>query len=147
MTCLLKVYVLASDSGVLSRNAVLGTNQRSDALREQMEQLQARPLSISPSTSNAMAPQWQLPVCVVMISFFKLVEFLGAEKEKRKPIGSLNLWDKTAMGLRVTQRRRWQVRSMRREAATVCCVSVTSDGLCSTRAESTRFTLDLWKSS
>ena len=91
MTCLLKLYVLASDSGVLSRNAVLGTNQRSDALREQMEQLQARPLSISPSTSNAMAPQWQLPVCVVMISFFKLVEFLGAEKEKRKPIGSLNL--------------------------------------------------------
>ena len=39
ITCLLKVYVLAADSGVLSRNAVLGTNQRSDALREQIRSL------------------------------------------------------------------------------------------------------------
>jgi hypothetical protein len=38
------------------------TNQSREPLREQIEQLQDSATSISPSTSNAIAPQWQLPV-------------------------------------------------------------------------------------
>jgi hypothetical protein len=34
-------------------------------LRAQIEQLQAMASAISPSKEKAMAPQWQLPVCVI----------------------------------------------------------------------------------
>jgi len=42
-------------------NCARGTNHNSDPLREQIEQLQAIALSMRPSTSKAMLPQWQLP--------------------------------------------------------------------------------------
>jgi hypothetical protein len=46
---------------VASVNCWRGTNQSSDPLRWQMEQLQAIvPVSV-PSTSKATWPQWQLP--------------------------------------------------------------------------------------
>src|SRR5262245_8129011 len=62
MTCLLNVYVLRFESGVLRRNLSRGTNHSSEPLRSHIEQLQASALSIVPSTSNATRPQWQLPL-------------------------------------------------------------------------------------
>src|SRR5688572_8750965 len=62
ITCLLNVYVLRLDSAVVNRSLSRGTNHRSDPLRSQIEQLQARAPSIVPSTSNATRPQWQLPL-------------------------------------------------------------------------------------
>jgi hypothetical protein len=38
------------------------TNQSSEPLRWQIEQLQDKAFSIEPSTSNATCPQWQLPL-------------------------------------------------------------------------------------
>src|SRR3990167_5276859 len=72
IACLLNRYVEAASSGVFRTRLARGTNQSSEPLREQMEQLQASALSISPWTSNAMRPQWELPVwvdaVVVMVS-------------------------------------------------------------------------------
>ena len=79
MTCLLNVYVLAAASGVFRLKLCRGTNQSSDPLREQMEQLQDRALSISPCTSNEMFPQWQLPVYVVMSGVSDLAERESAQ--------------------------------------------------------------------
>jgi len=62
ITCLLNRYVAAADSSVSRRRPARGTNHSSEPLREHMEQLQVMPLSTSPSTSNRMRPQWQLPV-------------------------------------------------------------------------------------
>src|SRR5947208_350167 len=62
MKCLLKRYVDAASSGVFSVNCSLGTNHRSEPFRWHIEQLHAIALSISPSTSYATLPQWQLPL-------------------------------------------------------------------------------------
>src|SRR5207342_3816450 len=61
MTCLLNLYVAWADSGVRSTSLSRGTNHSNDARRPHIEQLQASPLSISPSTSKATWPHWQLP--------------------------------------------------------------------------------------
>jgi hypothetical protein len=47
---------------------VRGTNHSSEPLRWHIEQLQATPPAISPSTSNATCPQWQLPEWIVIAS-------------------------------------------------------------------------------
>lgn len=60
--CLLNVEVLASASGTSRRSRSRGTNQSSDPLRRQIEQLHASTLPTSPSTSKAILPQWQLPL-------------------------------------------------------------------------------------
>jgi hypothetical protein len=57
MTCLLNVYVLKLDSGVVMRSLARGTNHSSEPLRSHIEQLHASALSIVPSTSNATRPQ------------------------------------------------------------------------------------------
>jgi hypothetical protein len=49
-------------SGVSSRNCSRGTNHNSEPLRWQIEQLHDNTLPISPDTSNATRPQWQLPL-------------------------------------------------------------------------------------
>src|SRR3569832_1887962 len=67
IACLLNRYVAALSSGVLSLNLSMGTNHRSEPLRWHIEQLQAIALSISPSTSKATLPQWQLPLYVVIV--------------------------------------------------------------------------------
>lgn len=59
------IFVRRQASGVSRRSVSRGTNQRSDPLREQMVQLHASTLVGSPSTSNAIRPQWQLPLCVM----------------------------------------------------------------------------------
>lgn len=46
-------------------NCSRGTNHRREPLRRQIEQLQEIAPSISPSTSNATLPQWQLPLCIM----------------------------------------------------------------------------------
>ena len=54
-------------SGVSKMNCDAGTKVKSVALREQIEQLQAKALVSSASISNLILPQWQLPVYFMMI--------------------------------------------------------------------------------
>src|SRR6478736_2384618 len=62
MACLLNVYVRVASSGVSRWSLSRGTNQSSEPRRWQIEQLHATAPLISPSTSNATPPQWQLPL-------------------------------------------------------------------------------------
>jgi hypothetical protein len=55
--------------------ACLGTNHSKAPLRSQMEQLQDMSAGISPSTSNAIWPQWQLPWYFTWLYSFLLVLF------------------------------------------------------------------------
>src|ERR1051326_4439303 len=82
MRCRLNSYVASFASGVFSRNRSRGMNQRSEPLREQMEQLHSSSASISPSASNAMSPQWQLPEYLVGI-----LDLLLGMRRPRQPGG------------------------------------------------------------
>src|SRR5687768_2872976 len=65
MCCLLKRYVAMSDSGVVNRNAERGKNASNEPLRRHIEQLHSSASVTSPSSSNAILPQWQLPAWVM----------------------------------------------------------------------------------
>src|SRR5215208_45657 len=60
-----------------------GTNHSSEPLRWQIEQLHAIALLISPSTSNATAPQWQLPrYFIVTSSGSRQAGYLGVDSAR-----------------------------------------------------------------
>lgn len=70
--------MLAASSGVSRVKLSRGANHSSDARREQMEQLQDIALSISPSTSNATWPQWQLPLYFMALTSLGVSVYLFA---------------------------------------------------------------------
>src|ERR1043166_390262 len=92
MRCRLNSYVASFASGVFSRNRSRGRNRRSEPLREEREQLPSSSASISPSASNAMSPQWQLPEYLVGI-----LDLLLGMPRPRQP-GGRPCGDKRAHG-------------------------------------------------